>query len=121
MRILVTGSRNWTRSDLVITAIRKAIRDAGDPDHVVIIHGGAQGADHAAAQYAARQGLPVERYVANWRTQGTAAGPIRNQEMVNAGADICLAFPLGESPGTRDCMRRARKAGIPVIEYGADS
>lgn len=61
-----------------------------------------------------------EAHPAQWKTMGSAAGPLRNQEMVDAGADICLAFPLGESPGTRDCMRRARKAGIPVIEYGSD-
>ena len=38
--------------------------------------------------------------------------------MVNAGADLCLAFPLGESRGTRDCVRRADAAGIPVLNYG---
>ena len=37
--------------------------------------------------------------------------------MVDLGADVCLAFPLGESRGTRDCMRRASEAGIPVIDY----
>jgi hypothetical protein len=32
--------------------------------------------------------------------------------MVDLGAYICLAFPIGESPGTRDCIERAEKAGI---------
>lgn len=48
-----------------------------------------------------------------------AAGPYRNQEMVDAGADICLGFPLGESHGTRDCMGRAREANIPVVDLSA--
>lgn len=44
------------------------------------------------------------------------AGFDRNQEMVNLGADVCLAFPIGRSPGTRDCVKRARLAGIRVID-----
>jgi hypothetical protein len=36
--------------------------------------------------------------------------------MVAAGADLCLAFPIGASPGTRSCMRLAAAAGIPVID-----
>jgi hypothetical protein len=42
------------------------------------------------------------------------AGPRRNRRMVDAGADICLAAPLGASYGTRGCMRLARSAGIAV-------
>lgn len=33
------------------------------------------------------------------------------------GADLMLAFPRGESRGTRDAMARARAAGIPVEVY----
>lgn len=56
-----------------------------------------------------------EVHDADWNEYGRAAGPIRNQEMVDAGADVCLAFPTG-GPGTRDCMRRARDAGIRVFD-----
>lgn len=42
------------------------------------------------------------------------AGPRRNAYMVSLGADICLAFPLPGSRGTRNCMRLARQAGIDV-------
>jgi hypothetical protein len=36
--------------------------------------------------------------------------------MVDLGADLVLAFPLGKSEGTRDCIRRATAAGIHVRE-----
>lgn len=93
------------------------------PEGMVVIHGGAKGADAMADHWASivqRMGLPVkvESHNADWDRHGKAAGPIRNQEMVDAGADVCLAFPLGESRGTRHCMKAAEQAGIPVIKYG---
>lgn len=51
---------------------------------------------------------------ANWDLHGKAAGPIRNREMAQAGADLCLAFPLGQSRGTWNCVNECKKAGIPV-------
>lgn len=47
------------------------------------------------------------------------AGMYRNTEMVNLQprADICIAFPLGASQGTQDCMRKAVAAGIEVVNY----
>jgi len=53
-------------------------------------------------------------HAANWGDFGKAAGPIRNREMAQAGADLCLAFPLGESRGTWNCVNECKKAGIPV-------
>jgi hypothetical protein len=48
-----------------------------------------------------------------------AAGPLRNQFMVDLGADECIAWPLGDGwSGTRDCMRRATAAGIRVMSFG---
>lgn len=41
----------------------------------------------------------------------------RNAEMVNLGADVMLAFPLGQSAGTGGCMRLAEAGGIPVRVY----
>jgi hypothetical protein len=49
-----------------------------------------------------------------------AQGHYRNQQMVDAGATICFAFPLDGSVGTWDCVRRARAAGIPVRIIAAE-
>ena len=116
MRILITGSRHWTDRLHLEQAIWEVI---GHERRVVIIHGDCPtGADRLARRLADAWNITQEPYPADWNHHGKAAGPIRNQEMVDAGADICLAFPLGESRGTRDCMRRAEAAGIPVINYG---
>jgi hypothetical protein len=44
------------------------------------------------------------------------AGPRRNDGMVRRGADAMYGWPAGASYGTRNCMRLARQAGIPVQE-----
>lgn len=115
MRILVTGSRNWDDLEKMIEAI--APYDDCQGRHV-LIHGAARGADTMAANIASSLGWDVESYPADWDKHGRSAGPIRNQQMVDLGADICLAFPLGESRGTRHCMKIAEKAGIKVVNCG---
>lgn len=79
-----------------------------------MIHGGASGADNCAGMVARTMGFTVERYPANWSKWGRAAGVIRNQEMLDKGADIILAFWLNGSTGTYDMIQRGLKAGIPV-------
>jgi endonuclease YncB( thermonuclease family) len=61
--------------------------------------------------------VEIDARPGDWKRYGRAAGFIRNGEMVAEGADICLAFPYGMSPGTRDCIARAQAAGIPVRIY----
>lgn len=114
MRILVTGSRDWPDPATVETAIESYLDDAGALD-VVIVHGGCPtGADAFADAYARRMGWTVEVHPADWARYGKGAGPVRNQEMVDAGAAVCLAFVMPDSRGTRDCMGRATAAGIPL-------
>ena len=118
MRILITGSRNWNDVETMIEVLSpyNMTRDVK-----TLVHGGAAGADIIAGEIAAEFGWYVEEYPADWTKHGKAAGPIRNQKMVDLGADVCLAFPLGESRGTRHCMKAAEKAGIKVINHGDSS
>jgi hypothetical protein len=82
----------------------------------VIVHGGADGADALADQAALLWGLQRDVYRADWSKHGKAAGPIRNQRMIDEGKpDRVIAFRMpGESRGTDDMIRRAQVAGIPV-------
>lgn len=137
IRILVTGSRMWSDVSLLTTSLDTA---AAGHDRVTLIHGRCDprntagecvpwgdaladptlgpflGADWYAHHHAVARGWAVKEYPANWTLYGTAAGGIRNQHMVNLrpAADVCVGAPLGKSPGIRDCMRRARAAGILV-------
>jgi len=113
LRVLVTGSRGWTSE----TKIRAALREVGQRGNFIsrtVIVGGAAGADFLAAKAAHELGWTVETHFADWKRNGKAAGAMRNKDMVDSGADFCLAFWDGKSRGTADCFGKAVRAGIPV-------
>ena len=123
-RVLVTGSRLWVNR----SAVWQALRDQYgiSPSGITVVHGGANGADDIADRWAwgmKQDGYNVtpELHRADWDRFGRRAGHIRNYQMVKLGADVCLAFPYGESRGTRGCMKMAHRAGIPVIDLGTPS
>jgi len=116
-RLLITGSRYFNDAVLMHAAISDAVstlRGFGFT-RIVLVHGGARGADTLAAHIGRSMGLEIEAHPARWDAFGRAAGPVRNREMVELGADLVLAFPVGESQGTRGCMRLAREEGCAVI------
>jgi hypothetical protein len=112
LRILVCGGRDYTDRQTVFDVLDRLHRDRGI---ACIIHGGARGADMLAGEWAARAGIQVDRYPADWETYKHAAGPIRNQQMLDQGKpDGVVAFPGGR--GTADMKRRASAAGLGVWE-----
>lgn len=117
-RILVTGSRKWVDWDAMQDAFDTFdlwLKEHHPKDRIVLVHGAAAGADKMAATMGpARYGWVPEPHPALWSIYGKKAGSKRNQHMVNLDADICFAFPMPDSIGTKDCMRRATRAQIHV-------
>ena len=126
-RVLITGSRTWTDIRTIGHAIEQAILDS--PRQPLLIINGAcpEGADQQADRYARwLQGrgcaIDIERHPANWRPNGVldrSAGFRRNAEMVNLGADLCLAFIRDCSRGATHTADLAEKAGITVRRFTA--
>lgn len=112
MRIGVTGSRNMTNYALVEKTLR--VFDINARALPVLIEGGALGADRLARTAAQKLGWYIQTFEAKWGTNGRAAGPIRNQEMVDSRLHVLIAFSGGR--GTADMVARATKAGIPVFQ-----
>ena len=114
VRVLVTGDRNWCPRELARQVVVRLKVQYGDD--LILIHGGATGADITLADAAGKAGIRCKSYPADWTAHGKGAGPRRNAEMVAAGADFALAFhrDVAGSRGTKDCCRRCLKAGIPV-------
>lgn len=116
--ICVTGGRSYTdraKLDQVLTDIAVDVAESNDHFvHVELMHGCASGADRLADDWARKRGTPVYRFPADWAEHGKAAGPMRNQQMVDAKPDEVVAFPGGA--GTADMVRRAKAAGIRVTE-----
>jgi hypothetical protein len=128
MRIIVNGDRAWYCPELADQIIGRLIYRYG-PN---IVHGAATDIDRSFAEACQDTGIDQEAYQARWedidhpdavirydkknRPFNSKAGPLRNQEMVDAGADLCIAFhrAISSSKGTKDCVRRAIAARIPT-------
>jgi hypothetical protein len=125
-RLLVTGSRYWTNVEKIYDVLSLAKEQAGALP-LIIVEGEAKGADELSRRVAHQLELDVERYPADWNAHGKAAGPIRNQQMLDeslrrAHSDGCYlragaAFheSLADSKGTLDMVNRLEAAGIPVL------
>lgn len=121
MRMLFTGSRHCNDFELIKNAVLTYLESkewgCAKLDSAVFVHGGAAGADSLVSALAAELDVTENIYAADWDKHGRAAGPIRNQDMVNSRPEVCFAFPGPQSSGTWDCIRRAVKAGIPTFIY----
>lgn len=115
MRVLVCGGRDYSDEGRVYEVL-----DVFHEDYEVtaVITGGARGADEFARTWAKAAQVASLVFRPDWTESGKAAGPIRNQRMLDEGKpDIVIAFPGGR--GTADMVKRARKAGVEVKEVKA--
>lgn len=114
-RVLVCGGRNYADRDTAYEFLNRLEAERGIG---VLIVGGANGADSLARDWLFERddlALDYELFPAEWKKHGKAAGPIRNQQMLDEGKpDLVVAFPGGR--GTADMVRRAIAAGVEVIE-----
>lgn len=117
MIFLVCGPRNFDDKALLEDALDRLHAKVGITK---IIAGGANGADRMSTNWAWKRGIAWQEFPADWDNHGNAAGPIRNQQMLDEGrpdgvvSAACARFPAG--PGTTDMIDRARKAGLTVWE-----
>ena len=116
-RILITGSRNWENYGLVQYVLTDLY--AKNPSAVLVSGNCPSGADAMCERMWCSLGGKVERHPADW-SLGRKAGPLRNQQMVDLGADLCVAFRRGDSRGTTHCANAATLAGIPTEWYCED-
>lgn len=121
MRALVCGGRDYLDGAAAFASLDQL--DAGRTI-TLVIEGGQRtrdpitreiigGADWWAKQWAVARGKECKTVCADWGRHNRAAGPIRNQQMIDeCKPDVVIAFQGGR--GTEDMVRRASKAGIPV-------
>ena len=114
MKVLCCGSRTFTDLKVIINAFESLLQE-GPIDSV--IQGGAMGADYFSSLEAARRGIKVFEYPAEWEKYGRSAGYVRNKQMLDEKPDVVLAFQVGKSPGTQNMIEIAQKKGIRVILY----
>jgi len=115
LRVLICGDRNWGNNTMIENVIDNLIEEHGP---IIIIHGDARGADRIAHMMAHKKGCEIRPFPAQWHIHGRAAGPLRNQQMLDEGnPSMVIAFhnDITNSKGTKDMVARAEKAGIPTV------
>lgn len=132
MRILVCGSRTWPDAAFIRRCLDGIHEELGLD--LVLVLGGAEGADKIAEHWAKRNGVYHELYPAKWMQHADGCGCVlgaaycktagfrRNQEMLDSGIDLVLAFWHDRSRGTYDTITRAQRMQIPymVFEPGSE-
>lgn len=99
---LVCGGRDFRNRQLLF--------DTLDSKEVsCIVHGGAEGADSLAGEWAVSRKVPEIVIMAQWKGYGNSAGVIRNQWMLKfTKVTHVIAFPGGR--GTANMIMLSEKA-----------
>lgn len=112
-KVIIAGSRGFGNYQLLKKKCNYILSKKRDEYNIVIISGGANGADKAGEKYAKDEKFDLEVYPANWKKYGKSAGFRRNEQMGEI-ADALIAFWDGESHGTKHMIDIATKKGIEV-------
>lgn len=108
MITIIAGTRTINNYSFLLDEIRNA-----DFEITEVVSGGCVGADKLGERLARESQIPLHVFYAKWNTQGKAAGPIRNKEMIEF-ADAVIALWDGKSRGTMDLLKQAKEAGLRV-------
>lgn len=114
MRVIIAGGRANTKYETVVEAVLEATKVGITITE--IFEGGCTGSDRLARKYAQEHSIPYRTFEANWKQYGLNAGPIRNKNMVKEG-DALIALWDGQTRGTGDIIKQAKKKGIPVVIF----
>lgn len=113
--VLVCGGRDFDDKSLLFDVLDGINKARGI---VLVIQGGARGADRLAAEWAVTAGVHSITFNANWDKYGKAAGPIRNKAMLEWEPDLIVAFPGGA--GTANMVKQAKDGNYDVLHVYAD-
>ena len=112
-KVIIAGGREFTDYSFLEQKVDLLLSEKSQSHRIVIVEGGARGADRLGRNYAHSRGYEVVTFPANWDKYGKGAGFIRNREMANY-ADALIAFWDGQSPGTKHMINEAKEKGLAV-------
>ena len=114
--VIICGSRSFTDYERLAKMCDYYLsRRIQEGQKVIIISGGADGADKLGERYATERGLDYRVFPADWDRYGKRAGMIRNAKMAEI-ANACIAFPsdYSENRGTNNMIKVARRNNLLV-------
>ena len=118
---VVAGSRTFNDYELMKEHLDNLL--SGYAPNVVIISGGAKGADSLAEKYADERGYRKKIFPADWKRLGKQAGFVRNAQMHDFAAGYknrgCVCFWDGQSRGTADNFHlcKERDTQLRIVRY----
>lgn len=118
--VIVAGSRSFSDRSLMYKKLDYYLQNQ---DKVLIVHGGAKGADKCAAMYAKDRNIKTKVFLPNWDKYGKKAGILRNIEMLEYASQFqnrgCVVFWDGKSKGTKNDIELSKKYNVPlrIVEF----
>lgn len=116
--VAIVGGRDFFDRKRLYTLCGKVLRNKSKTHKVVLICGGAKGADTLGEDYAKFRGWDIEYFIPDWHNDGNGAGMRRNTLMANR-ADGVIAFWDGKSKGTKQMIAISKYRGrmVRVFKY----
>lgn len=111
MIIVCTGGRDHKDRDLVYKVLNELSPKA------VIVGDCPTGVDLYVREWCSETNANFTVFKADWDQHMLAAGPLRNQEMINFAYKLkAVVIAFRGNKGTRDCTDRARMRKMIVLE-----
>jgi hypothetical protein len=114
-KIIIAGSRNFNNYSFLTTKM-DILLEKLPPVSIIIISGGARGADQLGERYAIDNQYRFVLYEADWDKYGLGAGYRRNEQMAQ-NATHCVCFWDGKSRGTKHMMDLAQQYKLNLRVY----
>ena len=112
-RVVIAGCRDYNNYDEAKEFIDYCLSRIRKENEIIIVSGGARGADALGERYAKENGFKIELYPAHWEKYGKSAGPKRNEQMAKI-ADCVICFWDKKSPGTKSMIGFAKEYNKPI-------
>lgn len=110
IKVIIAGGRDFKDYDLLKEKLDYYLSNL---ENIIIVSGGASGADSLGERYAKEKGYSLVTFQADWNKYGKSAGPIRNRQMANY-ADHLVAFWDGKSRGTLNMINTAKELALKI-------
>ena len=117
-KVIIAGSRGFSNYKLLWEKCNEYLREKRKNYNIIIISGGARGADTLGEKYAQDEGFSLEVFPANWNKFGKSAGFRRNEQMAEV-ADALIAFWDGKSHGTKHMIEIMENKNllVKIVNY----
>lgn len=111
IRLLISGSKSFVNKEKIYQ-ILNMFREI---DNIHIITGGSKGTEEIAEEFADEYQLELTSIKPDWEENGNFAGYIRNEDLINLEPDFLVTFWDGDSPGTKDLIKKAKDMKIKTL------